>query len=658
MQSQRRFPPRSDLAAAAAEPGSVRLMPLPGGRAGVQPGQAQPGIGFPGIGQLIRRYALMILAIAVLGLTITYLSVRAQEPRFETVARIVLDPVATQLDPGAAEVHRTTVSDAEVATELDVMRSRDFLLKVAEALRLFEDPDFNPDWQPPPADADPAADAPADPAAGPPADPPPPPSAEAEEAVVTKLLSTFWLNSTPGSLTIDIHVADTRAERAAAIANALAQTFIAQSLDVQQGGLRQMVEFLEERLTGLRTNLAEAELESATWIRFNELDNPDVRLGLLTDLERVTAQIAIAGDDAEVQAGLQAERARIDAALRDRSQAELRRVRMDRYLETLRTREGLFANRYDALLAQLSILAPSARQVSYAHVPLSPSAPNLNTAMAGALVGSLAIGFVAAMFRASIDDRAWAGRPVAEAAGLVPLGRLPRIGRRQAARPGAGAAGVPLALREAARPILTQIRLQVERQGGRQTPLVLLVGSTRRGEGRTTLALALAAAAAAEGERALVIDLDSPGHGAADMLGLSRSAVAFATGPAEAARLMREIRHHAAPGGLSLLAPAAGRALPRQLFAPRAGAEGGAAALAEAGNPAGLFDLLRAETDLIVIDAPPALEGDACLRLAGLADAVVLACRTAGTPTARLREAAALLRRNGSDPCGVVENHG
>lgn len=631
-------------------------MPLPGGRAGgpLPPqGGGQPGIGFPGIGQLIRRYALMILAIAVLGLTITFLSVRAQEPRFETVARIVLDPVSTQLDPGAAEVHRTAVSDAEMATELDVMRSRDFLLKVAGALRLFEDPDFNPAFipeaQPPAADAPSATD------------PPAPPSAEAEEAVVTRLLSTFWLNSPPGSLTIDIHVADTRAERAAAIANALAQTFIAQSLDVQQGGLRQMVDFLEERLTGLRANLAEAELESATWIRFNELDNPDVRLGLLTDLERVTAQIAIAGGDAEVQAGLQAERARIDAALRDRSQAELRRVRMDRYLETLRTREALFANRYDALLAQLSILAPSARQVSYAHVPLSPSAPNLNTAMAGALVGSLAIGFVAAMFRASIDDRAWAGRPVAEAAGLVPLGRLPRIGRRQAVRPPGGAvvgsAGVPLALREAARPILTQIRLQVERQGRRQAPLVLLVGSTRRGEGRTTLALALAAAAAAEGERTLVIDLDSPGHGAADMLGLARSAVAFATGPAEAPRLMREIRHHAAPGGLSLLAPAAGRMLPRQLFAPRAGAEDGPAGMAETGPP-GLFDLLRAETDLIVIDAPPALEGDACLRLAGLADAVVLACRTAGTPTARLREAAALLRRNGFDPCGVVENHG
>lgn len=612
MQPQRRFPPQAPALSAVA--GGLSLTPVTDGA---------PGLGFPGVGQLIRRNLLLILAITTLGLMITFLSVRAQEPRFETVARIVLDPVSPQLDPGETEVRQAVVSDAEVATELDVMRSRDFLLRVATELGLFDDPDFNPF----------ATDAAA----------PAEPSTEAEEAVVARLLSSFWLNAAHRALTIDIYVADTEAQRAAAIANGIAGAFIAQSLDMQQGGMRQMAEFLEERLTTLRSNLAEAELESATWIRFNQLDNPAVRAGLLADLERVTAQIGIAGNDPQALARLQAEQARIDAALREWSQADLRRVRMDRYLETLRTREGLFSNRYDALLARLSIQTPSARQVSFAHVPLSPSAPNMKTALAGALVGSLSIAFVAAMLRASVDGRVWTGQSSGAAVRLDTLGSLPRAGRQATLT---GGAAVAQALEDAVRPVLTSARLRLAQDG----PLVLLIVSADRAEGRSTLALAMATSAASDGERALVLDLEARGHGVTERLGLARSELELEAVTATTPHLMRNLESAGAQGSLSLFAPAPGKTVPRHLFPPRKGWS------VQDTARRGLPGLLGRDHDLIVIDAPPLLDGDTCLRLAAHCDAVLVLFRPARTPAARLREAVGLLRRNGIEPLGLVEN--
>lgn len=609
MQPQSRFHPQAP-ALATKVAGKPRLRPV----------GPTAGLGYPGIWQLIRRNALLILAITLASLTITYFSVRAQEPRYETVARIVLDPVSPQLDPGEAEVRQAVVSDAEMATELDVMRSRDFLLRVAHELNLFAEPDFNPLG----VGRDPLAE----------------PTAEEQEAVLARLMSSFYMNAARRALTIDIYVNETGAQRAADIANGLAEAFIAQSLEVQQGGMRQMADFLEERLTDLRTDLTKAELESATWIRFNELDDPTVQTDLLSDLDRVTAQIGIAGNDPQALAELRAERERIDAALRERSQAELRQVSMDRYLETLRTREGLLSNRYDALLVRLSLLTPSARQVSFAHVPLSPSSPNLESAMAGALVGSLAIGFVAAMLRASLDGRVWTGGAAGAVAGLGTLGRLPRAGRR------AEAAGVAQALEDAVRPILAAARLR----HGPHGPLALLIVSADRGEGRSTLALALAQSAASDGDEALVLDLEAKGHGTAELLGLARAGLDLGSAGEDAPLLVRTVARQGTAGDLSLLAPAVTDFLPRHIFAPRTGRR------ANQSGPGGLLARLGADHDLIVVDAPPLLAGDTSLRIAAHCDAVLVLFRPTRTPARRLREAAALLRRNGIEPLGLVEN--
>jgi len=179
---------------------------------------------------------------------------------------------------------------------------------------------------------------------------------------------------------------------------------------------------------------------------------------------------------------------------------------------------------------------------------------------------------------------------------------------------------------------------------------VVQLGSAGRGEGRSTLALAMAASAAAEGDCALVLDLEAEGHGAAELLGLARSGLGLAAAAGNVQLLTRGIYRPMGQDGLSLFAPAAGSALPRHIFTPQPARAPGRS------GPGGLLDLLCADYDLIVIDAPPILSGDACLRLAAHCDAVVILFRPSRTAAKRLRDAVGLLRRNGIEPVGLVEN--
>jgi Mrp family chromosome partitioning ATPase len=199
------------------------------------------------------------------------------------------------------------------------------------------------------------------------------------------------------------------------------------------------------------------------------------------------------------------------------------------------------------------------------------------------------------------------------------------------------------------RPILSLIRLR----RGRDGPMVLLVSSADRSEGRSSLAVALAASAAADGDRALVLDLEVDGHGAAEVMGLERSVADLADAAKDGWRLVPSLVRPMERPGLSLFAPAAGKPLPRQIFARRRtpGADD-----AGPGDLIDLLHLLRANSDLIVVDAPPVLTSDTCLRLAAQCDAVLVLFRTAHTREARLREAVGLLRRDGVEPFGLVQN--
>jgi capsular exopolysaccharide synthesis family protein len=166
-------------------------------------------------------------------------------------------------------------------------------------------------------------------------------------------------------------------------------------------------------------------------------------------------------------------------------------------------------------------------------------------------------------------------------------------------------------------------------------PLRLLaVTSAGRGEGRTTTAVNLALTAALDGRATLLVEADLRHPSLARLLGLAPRA-----GLGEVLEGGAEIAQAVTPlGPLAVLAAGVAQDPGAALRSPAA------AALAER---------LRAEWELVILDAPPALafaDGD---RLAGESDAALLVVRAGRTPRQVVRTALDALGDRGA---GLVLN--
>lgn len=201
---------------------------------------------------------------------------------------------------------------------------------------------------------------------------------------------------------------------------------------------------------------------------------------------------------------------------------------------------------------------------------------------------------------------------------------------------------------------------RVLRLAARRPLRVLAVTSAGRGEGRTLTAANLALTAAREGRATVLVEADLRHPSLSRLLGLApRAGVAeVLEGRAELGQAVTRL------GPLAVLTAGEGA-----LRAPQGAAEGergpGAGpdlgALLRSPAATALVDQLRADYELVVLDAPPALafaDGD---RLSGDADAALLVVRAGTTPRQVVRLAldalgdrAAGLVLNDVDPGGVA----
>jgi protein-tyrosine kinase len=171
------------------------------------------------------------------------------------------------------------------------------------------------------------------------------------------------------------------------------------------------------------------------------------------------------------------------------------------------------------------------------------------------------------------------------------------------------------------------------RLAARRPLRVVAITSAGRREGRTTTAANLALTAAQEGRKTVLVEGD-----------LRRPALAALLGLAPRAGLAEVIEGRAElPQALARLGP---------LAVLCAGGDGADTPLRNARVMA-VVELLRAEFELVVVDAPPALafsDGD---RLAGAADAALLVVRAGATPRQVVRLA---LESLGDRAAGIVLN--
>ncbi|UWQ81895.1 AAA family ATPase (plasmid) [Leisingera sp. S132] len=574
----------------------------------------------------LRRYLWLMLLLISACTGGAWLLLEYIPERYTARATIVLTQADFRVSAAQQVLETEDLSRYQIETELDYLRSNAFLEDVAERLGLQQDPAFNPYL------AEGAAGTSAGDAA----------SAETQRAAVTAALQAAITVARRGdSLAIDILTRSGSAQQAADIANAVAERYIAGSLENRRAEVRSSVEFLRRRIAALNEELAQSEIRIAAFIRENQLDDPDRTAEMQGELQRLAARIALAGQGGRTGGGeLQARHEALQAALNRRTRAELTLLNLQRQFDAEVARYQTFAERRNTLEAQIDILTPGARQITRADVPSAPAFPNRPLILAAGLLGGVALAGGVAFLCELTDRRIWMGSHAENVTGLPNLAVVPRLEVRGLNRPGA----LIRHCREHPRDAYTESMrgLLTLLSGGRPagSAPVVAVTSALADEGKSTLALSLALAAAQEGEKVLLIDFDVYKHGVTRMAGQKAAQQTPAGVLSKSSQVSRKALRDGVAPGVDLLNFKHNAAIPREM---PAGAEA-----------ARSMAMLRSIYDLILLDTPPVLLTQDAIRVAGLADTVLLLAHWGRTTEEALENAAGLLSMNRVPASGSV----
>jgi polysaccharide biosynthesis transport protein len=274
-----------------------------------------------------------------------------------------------------------------------------------------------------------------------------------------------------------------------------------------------------------------------------------------------------------------------------------------------------------------------------ATVPKTPAEPKpTRAALLGGVIG-LILGAVLGYGRDRLDDRIRDEARLKSLLGDVPvLGRIPFDTRKQPARP-AALVEPRSPVSEAFRALNTNLRfLAAARSQGRlgEVGEMLVVTSALTSEGKTTVAGNLAVTAARTGLRVLLVDADLRKPTISQLFGVET--------PRGLAHLLAgqklKVRVDTAEPNLRIVGAGTIPPNPAELLAsPRA---------------ATMWQQLRQQADLVVVDTPPVLSVADALEITHHADWVLLTVRNRQSREHQLLGALERLHRVGSPITGVV----
>lgn len=298
--------------------------------------------------RVLRRRKRTIL-VTVLLLTLLSVVWAAALPRWYTAAvEVLIEP------PEKSVIHSTGVEE-EVApqdqgmidTQVKFLTSRSFVEQVAERMALASDPEFNPSamiagtsetteqvaeqeprgwldqWLPQPLQGFaergvawldrwlplPLSVVRAKEVEPPPADPQDPQDTQdtqkAQERIIDVLLKNIAVEQAETAYVIRISATSRSPERAAEIANTMADLYLFDLLDSKRTKSARALNWLKERIQQLREQLIKADQAVATYRKENHLIDSDGRTPSLSQLSQLSTEMALA----------QAERAEAEARL-------------------------------------------------------------------------------------------------------------------------------------------------------------------------------------------------------------------------------------------------------------------------------------------------------------------------------------------------------
>lgn len=208
---------------------------------------------------LLRRFGLIVAACVLGSLALAALFVAYSVPTYLASTQILIEPQRGQQllvsEPGMLDL---ALDNAQVESQVELLRSERITAAVVNTLKLTEDPEFQREdgffgWTfgtPPAPEARPDTRSPEDPASK--------SESESLRVATTMLANRVGVRRVGQSYVIEITARSYRPERAAEIANAFTAAYLQDQFDAKAQVARNGVDWLQARIRDLRGTLNEA----------------------------------------------------------------------------------------------------------------------------------------------------------------------------------------------------------------------------------------------------------------------------------------------------------------------------------------------------------------------------------------------------------------
>ncbi len=446
---------------------------------------SQDFVTYSDIAAFVRQHLPTILASLIAGIAIATAYVLIAAPIFTARAELIIDPKIPQLLREQTGEVSFSLDNAQVESQIAVLRSEKIAEKVVKQLRLAEDPEFQPVpgflarltnlklWRTVEADAA-ASDA------------------EKARAAISVFGDNLDVRRIGLSYAIEILYSSRDAEKAATIANSINEAYVRDQLDTKAQAARQGSEWLEERIDQLR-----GQMNMAAQAVQRYKATHDYRI-----IKRTTADAAEAKPPRPLEEPGEASLEELESTA-----ATYRRI-YESYLQA-----------FTESVQRQSFPVADARVISPASRPMTKSRPKTSLVLAfGALIGGLA-GLGIAFLQHTLDRSVRTPRQVREGIGIDCLGQIARLERQHtpfiASLRGWPRQGllhnfdevvqVPFGdFANSMKDVRTAIGLATRRADVRNFGIT----SALSGTGKSTVTANLAALLAMRGARVLMIDCD------------------------------------------------------------------------------------------------------------------------------------------------------
>ena len=571
---------------------------------------------------ILRRRLRIILFVVVTCTTLAAIYAFSLEKFYTAEAALVLERTDTR--PFAAEIDlQRQVRDRSAAdTEVDVIVSRLFIGRIVDSLNLVGDPNYNTYLRQPVSlierlkgtvrDAlDPVVsvlpkrvrsllqtEAPALPKL--------PSASKQRDRAISTVISQLSVSRRGESLAVAVAVTTPDPDQSAAIANAVADTYVQASLefkrDVRQAG-RERARATSGAVAFLRERVSQPLLMT--------LREEEARL-----LRQRADLSATYGKDHPKILNVDAEISSVRSMIGD----EIQRILLDLEEEAAK---------------------PSARVVSVAAVPTEPSFPKPKLIIVGAFTGSLVVAFLMAFMLEAADTRIRTGEQSSQLVRLSNLAYVPRISRRGGRRPNP-AGYVKQKPQSGFAEAMRSLYLACRTLASKRTRHVVMLTSCLPEEGKTSIAVGLSVTAANDGRRVALVDLDLHRCGVGKLLNLEPSVKPFEQFLDDGGKVEEIVRKARDVNGLDVIAASSPPHNPSRLL--------------NSDRLQHLIEELRTNYEIVIVDTPPVLVVDDANWLSSSVDAVILILKWGTTREGALWDAVTKLRLNQAPIVGTVIN--